>query len=89
MRRRLGKKLQIEIRADSGFARNARVQAGIEAFVEKVLADFQRTQQAQRQFTELWYQADRWDHLRRMIAKVGVTDLGLTRRFVVTNRGDL
>ena len=55
MRRRLGKKLDIEIRADSGFAtpalydfceseklsyvigfaRNSRVQAGIEAFVEK------------------------------------------------------
>ena len=82
MRRRLGKKLDIEIRADSGFAtpavydfceseklsyvigfaRNARVQAGIEAFVEKVMADFQRTQEAQRQFTELLYQADSWEH---------------------------
>jgi len=89
MRHRLGKKLQIEIRADSGFARNARVQAGIEAFVEKVMADFQRTQQAQRQFSELLYQADSWDHPRRMIAKVGVGDLGLNRRFVVSNRGDL
>ncbi len=47
MRRRLGKKLQIEIRADSG------------------------------------------EHPRRMIAKVEVTDLGLNRRFVVTNRDGL
>ena len=47
MRRRLGKKLDIEIRADS------------------------------------------WEHPRRMIAKVEVTDLGLNRRFVVTNREDL
>ena len=109
MRRRLGKKLDIEIRADSGFAtpalydfceseklsyvigfaRNSRVQAGIEAFVEKVMADFQHTQEAQRQFTELLYQADSWEHPRRMIAKVEVTDLGLNRRFVVTNREDL
>ena len=109
MRRRLGKKLDIEIRADSGFAtpalydfceseklsyvigfaRNSRVQAGIEAFVEKVMADSQHTQEAQRQFTELLYQADSWEHPRRMIAKVEVTDLGLNRRFVVTNREDL
>ena len=109
MRHRLGKKLDIEIRADSGFAtpalydfceseklsyvigfaRNSRVQAGIEAFVEKVMAEFQHTQEAQRQFTELLYQADSWEHPRRMIAKVEVTDLGLNRRFVVTNRGDL
>ena len=52
-----------------GFARNSRVQAGIEA-----MADFQHTQEAQRQFTELLYQADS----RRMIAKVEVTDLGLS-----------
>ena len=53
------------------------------------MADLQHTQQAQRQFTELLYQADSWEHSRLMIAKVEVTDLGLNRRFVVTNRGDL
>jgi len=109
MRRKLAKKLQIEIRADSGFAtpqlydyceceklsyvigfaRNWRLQTGIEAFVEKVLTDFNRTQEAQRQFTELFYQANRWDHPRRMIAKVEVADAGLNQRFVVTNRRDL
>ncbi len=109
MRRRLGKKLEIEIRADSGFAtpalydfcesekltyvigfaRNARLEAGIEAFVEHVLADFERTQAAQRQFTELAYQANSWDFARRMIAKVEVTELGINRRFVVTNRQEL
>ena len=70
MRRQLEKKLQIEIRADSGFARNSRLQAGIEALVKKVLADFQHTQRAQRQFSELWYPADRWERPRPMIAKV-------------------
>ena len=53
------------------------------------MADFQHTQQTQRQFTQLLYQADSWEHPRRMIAKVEVTDLGLNRRFVLTNRGDL
>ena len=53
------------------------------------MADFQHTQQAQRQFTELLYQADSWEQPRPMIAKVEVTDLGLNRRFVVTNREDL
>lgn len=109
IRRKLGKKIQIEIRADSGFAtpelydfcegeqlsyvigfaRNRRLETAIGPFVEQVQEDFKRTAEAQRQFTELWYQADSWEHPRLMIAKVEVTDLGLNRRFVVTNRQDL
>ena len=53
------------------------------------MAEFQRTQQAQRQFSELLYQAHSWEYPRPMIAKVEVSDLGLNRRFVLTNRGDL
>ena len=61
----------------------------LENSCNKGLADFQHTQQAQRQFSELLYPADSWEHPRPMIAKVEVTDLGLNRPFVVTNRGDL
>jgi hypothetical protein len=109
MRQVLGSDVQIEVRADSGFAtpalyefceeeklqygvgfaRNPRLEGALEPLVAQVQRDYQHSGEKQRQFTELVYQADSWDRKRRIVAKVEVSDRGLNRRFVVTNRQDL
>jgi hypothetical protein len=103
--------LQIEIRADSGFAtpelyeycekqkktldyvigfkRNSRLEAEVKELVDEARENFQKEEVKQRCFTEFFYQADSWDRARRMVAKVEINELGLNRRFVVTNRTDL
>ena len=87
MRRRLGKKLDIEIRADSGFATPA-LYDFCESEKLSYVIGFARNSRVQ---------AGGKGHGRfpahpRGAAnnqKVEVTDLGLNRRFVVTNREDL
>ena len=66
MRQVLGSDVPIEVRADSGFARNSRLAATVEPLVEQVQADYDDSGEKQRQFTELVYQADSWDRERRI-----------------------
>lgn len=109
IREQLGEKVEIEIRADSGFAtpklydfceregleyeiglsRNRRLERAVEPLLEEGLTQFQHSCQKQRLFDEFPYQAKSWAHERRVIAKVEVTEVGINRRFVVTNRKDL
>jgi len=109
IRQEVGRSVEIEIRADSGFAtpslyeyceenhlqyvigfsRNSRLETAVEELVEQARKLFQSEATKQRLFAGFFYQADSWDHERRMIAKVEVHEPGLNRRFVVTNREDL
>lgn len=109
IRKSLGSKVVIEIRADSGFAtpalyefcekehleyeigfvRNSRLEAEVEALVQQAREQFEKNQQKQRCFTHFNYKANSWDRSRRVIGKVEVNEMGLNRRFVVTNREDL
>jgi hypothetical protein len=109
IRQQVGQEVEIEIRADSGFAtpklydfceregleyqiglsRNPRLQRAIEPLLQQGQAQFQQSGQKQRLFDEFTYQAASWPQQRRVIAKVEVTEVGINRRFVVTNRDDL
>jgi hypothetical protein len=109
IRRQLGPRVEIEIRADCGFAspslyefceqtgldyaigigRNSRLESAAEDLLNSAREEFQKEQQPQRCFNEFSYAAQSWDRPRRIIAKVEVNELGINRRFVVTNRQDL
>jgi hypothetical protein len=102
-------KVQIEVRADSGFAtpqlydfceqeglqyviglsRNPRLERAVEPLLERSVEQFEESRQKQREFGEFRYQAQTWKHPRRVVAKVEVHEVGINRRFVVTNRTDL
>ncbi len=102
-------KVQIEVRADSGFAtpslydfceqeglqyeiglsRNPRLERAVDPLLEQAGCQFEESGQNQRQFGEFSYQAQTWKHSRRVVAKVEVNEVGINRRFVVTNRTDL
>ncbi len=101
--------VEIEIRADSGFAtprlydfceserlsytiglgRNPRLEQAVEPLLEHTQQQFDRSGEKQRKFDEFLYQAQTWEHSRRVVAKVEVNDVGINRRFVLTNRTDL
>lgn len=72
-----------------GFARNNCLEAAVEELVEQAREAFDQEGVKQRLFTEFSYQAGSWNRARRIIAKVEVTEKGVNRRFVVTNRNDL
>jgi len=72
-----------------GFSRNRRLEAAVEELVVEGRQAYEQEGVKQRLFTEFSYQADSWDRARRMVAKVEVTEKGVNRRFVVTNREDL
>lgn len=72
-----------------GFNRNPRLEAAVEELVVEGRQAYEQEGVKQRLFTEFPYQADSWDRPRRMVAKVEVTEKGVNRRFVVTNREDL
>lgn len=108
IRRRIRWSVEIEIRADSGFAipalyeyceqegltyaigfkRNPRLEQAVAELVVETEAAWQREGRKQRCFKAFSYQADSWNRARRIVAKVEVQELGLNRRFVVTNRTD-
>ena len=101
--------VEIEIRADSGFAtpqlydfceqeglqyviglsRNPRLEGTVEPVLEKTRRQFEENEEKQREFGEFRYQAKTWKYSRRVVAKVEVNEVGINRRFVVTNRADL
>jgi hypothetical protein len=71
-----------------GFPRNSRLEREIEEFVQECTEAYQKEGKKQRKFMEFAYRAKSWDRSRRMVAKVEVQELGLNRRFVVTNHCD-
>ncbi len=102
-------KVEIEVRADSGFAtpklydfceqeslqyviglsRNPRLERAVEPLLEQCRRQFEESGESQREFCEFLYQAKTWKQPRRVVAKVEVNEVGINRRFVVTNRTDL
>lgn len=71
-----------------GFSRNPRLERAVAGLVTESEAAYEQQGCKQRRFMEFSYQADSWNRPRRMVAKVEVQELGLNRRFVVTNRVD-
>lgn len=108
LREAWGQGVQVEIRADAGFAVPAVYEycekegidytiglisnPRLEAMAESLLEEAQReAQQAQakakvRLVGEGSYQADSWDHTRRVIYKAEVLEKGTNTRFVVTSK---
>lgn len=72
-----------------GFSTNQRLKRLTEALMNQAVGRYQQTQQKQRLFDCLDYQADTWDHPRRVIAKAECHDVGTNLRFVITNRTDI
>jgi len=77
--------LQYEI----GLSRNPRLERAVEPLLERTRRQFADSDESQREFAEYRYQAQTWKHPRRVVAKVEVNEVGINRRFVVTNRSDL
>ena len=50
------------------------------------MADFERTQQPQRNYSGFWYRAQSWSRSRWVIVKAECNPEGTNLRFVVTNR---
>lgn len=68
-----------------GLAKNSRLTALLQPFMEKAQAEHQSTKEKGRLFTDLEYAAGSWDQSRRVIAKAEHTAQGSNPRFVVTN----
>lgn len=68
-----------------GLARNARVQALAQRFIEQSEKEFAEKKEKQRLFGQVHYGADTWDKERRVLVKAEHTDKGSNPRFVVTN----
>ena len=74
---------------DIGLSRNPRLERAVEPLLEQTRRQFEQSGQKQRQFGQFLYQAKTWKHPRRVVAKVEVNEVGINRRFVLTNRSDL
>jgi hypothetical protein len=68
-----------------GLAKNARLLAAAQPWLEQAQKGFAQTQQKQRVFGEVWYAAESWDQERRVLVKAEQTAQGSNPRFVVTN----
>jgi hypothetical protein len=106
LREAWGQGIEIEIRADAGFAvpavyeycekegidytigliSNPRLEAMAESLLEEAQREAQEEAKAKvRLVGEGSYQADSWDHTRRVIHKAEVLEKGTNTRFVVTS----
>jgi hypothetical protein len=68
-----------------GIARNDRLAAQAEGFIDKAEQHFQQTGRKQRRFHEMYYAAGTWDKRRRIIVKAEHTAQGSNPRYLVTN----
>jgi hypothetical protein len=68
-----------------GLARNKRLEAMSESFMQQAEADFQASGLKQRQFHEIEYAAGTWDRERKVIVKAERLLEGPNLRFVVTS----
>ena len=76
---------QLPVRYLIGLAKNPRVLELAQPHLKAARSEHARTAEKVRHIHELWYAADSWPHLRRVLAKAEVTDKGDNPRFVVTN----
>jgi hypothetical protein len=72
-----------------GLARNEVLKRMAEPFMEAAEAQYETTGEKVRNFHEIAYAAETWDHERRVIAKAERLPEGPNLRFVVTNLDDL
>lgn len=70
-----------------GLAKNERLLALAQPWMEQAATQYAATRQKQRVFAEVEYAAHTWDRARRVIVKAEHTDKGRNPRFVVTNLG--
>ena len=68
-----------------GLAKNDRLLALAQPWIEQAATQHAQTQQKQRVFGAIQYAAHTWDRTRRVIVKAEHTDQGRNPRFVVTN----
>jgi hypothetical protein len=68
-----------------GLARNKRLEAMAQGWMEQAEKDYRATGQKQRLFNDLQYAAGSWDKARRVISKAEYLEGGPNHRFVVTN----
>jgi hypothetical protein len=68
-----------------GLAKNERLLALAQPWLEQAATQYETTQQKQRVFGVVEYAAHTWDQARRVIVKAEHTDKGRNPRFVVTN----
>lgn len=68
-----------------GLAKNARLNALAEPWMDQAKAAFEATGEPQRRFADLSYAAKTWDHERRVIARLQHGPKGRNPRYLVTN----
>ncbi len=68
-----------------GLATNSRLKAKTEGLMRQAVQLYEKTNQKQRLFMALEYQADTWDRSRKVIAKAECHEQGTNLRFVITN----
>jgi hypothetical protein len=68
-----------------GFSSNERLKHLTEGLMDRAVEQHAKTRQKQRLFECLEYQAQTWNHPRRVIAKAECHEQGTNLRFVVTN----
>jgi hypothetical protein len=69
-----------------GFSTNSRLKALTEGLMNQAVGQYQNTGQKQRLFACFDYQADSWEHPRKVIAKAECHAQGTNLRFVVSTR---
>ena len=72
-----------------GLARNEVLKRLAEPFMQAAEDEYKKTGQKVRDFHDIAYAAETWDHERRVIVKAERLPEGPNLRFVVTNRCDL
>jgi len=68
-----------------GFSSNDRLKRLTEGLMDRAVGRYAQTQQKQRLFECFEYQADTWDHPRKVITKAECHEQGTNLRFVITN----
>jgi hypothetical protein len=68
-----------------GFSTNERLKVRTQGLMDQAVSQYQGTQQKQRLFMRMDYQADSWDRQRTVVAKAECHAQGTNLRFVVTN----
>jgi len=68
-----------------GFSSNERLKRLTEGLMDRAVERYAQTQQKQRLFECLEYQAQTWNHPRRVIAKAECHEQGTNLRLIVTN----
>lgn len=71
-----------------GIGMNATLKKKSEELLAKAISQYEQTNQKQRLFMEVDYQAGTWNTSRRVIIKVEVHQQGTNRRAVVSNRSN-